>query len=256
MKKAWWKWILLTLIVIALILLGVPIMLNCALGHNTPCEFEVVGTEVNWLDFWGAYIGAIIGGLITLIPMKRETDRNALNIMINNQENYIKELKSQLGNNICNLNFKSIGDFELPIPKNNKGIDKNKTDIIIKQLNDYQDNARTRLDTWNIIYPEDSGVMGDFNKAYRECVEEYDADVKSMQENLHGLRNSENRETEEYYKGQIIDFRNKLAEHQKVQREKMLEKAKKWLKEEQDELTELRNQLKSFYPRIKLKNNQ
>ena len=182
--------------------------------------------------------------------MKRETDRNALNIMINNHENYIKELKSQLGNNICNFNFKSIGDFELPISKNNKGIDKNKTDIIIKQLNNYQDNVRTRLDAWNIIYPEDSGVMGDFNKAYKECVEEYDTDVQSMKKNLHRLKNSENKEAEEYYIGQIIDFRNKLLEHQKSHREKMLEVAKKWLEKEQEEVTNLRNQLKSFYPKL------
>ena len=112
-KKLW-----ITLIILALI---IPVILNIIIASTNPLDsINIAGTEEDWVNFWGAYIGAIIGGLITLIPMKRETDRNALNIMINNQENYIKELKSQLGNNICNLNFKPIGDFELPISKNNK----------------------------------------------------------------------------------------------------------------------------------------
>lgn len=259
--KSWLRWvriIILTLIVIVFILLGVPLMLNCALGHNTPCDFEVVGTEVNWLDFWGAYIGAIIGGLITLIPMKRETDRNALNIMINNHENYIKELKSQLRNNICNIKFKPIGDFDLPIKSNNQSIDKNRVDDIIRGLNDTLDSAKHQLDSWCIIYSEETGKTENFKKAYKECIDEFENDIKEITVRLGEILNDDER----YKRGQkedwtlwIIAFRKKLKEHQETHRQTMLKAAQDWLKGEQKELDKLRNQLIAFYPRIKSKNN-
>ena len=259
--KPWLRWvriIILILIVIVFILLVVPVLLNCALGHNTPCDFEVVGTEVNWLDFWGAYIGAIIGGLITLIPMKRETDRNALNIMINNHENYIKELKSQLGNNICNLNFKPIGDFELPIKENNKSIDKNRIDDIIRGLNETCDSVKNQLDSWCIIYSEETGNAGNFKNAYMKCVDEYEKDVKEVTDRLEEILNDNEKDIREQKKDcaiWIITFREKLKKQQESHRQIMLKAAQDWLKEEQKELDKLRNQLIAFYPRIKSKNN-
>lgn len=258
MKKAWWKCIIqivLTLIVIAFTLLGVPIILNCVLGHNTPYDFEVVGTEVNWLDFWGAYIGAIIGGLITLIPMKRETDRNALNIMIYNQENYIKELKSKLKNNICNIKFKPIGDFELPIKGNNQSIDKNRIDDIIRELNDTLDSVKNQLDSWCIIYSDETGKTENFKNTYKECVDEFENDIKEITVRLEEILNGER--DKRVHKGDwtlwIIAFRKKLKEHQEEHRQTMLKAAQDWLKEEQKKLDELRNQLIAFYPQIKLK---
>lgn len=256
MKNSWRKCIIfiLTPIAIAVILLGIPVVLNCALGHNTPCGVEVIGTEVNWLNFWGAYISAIIGGLITLIPMKRETDRNALNIMINNQENYIKELKSQLGNHICNLNFKPIGDFDLPIKGNNQSIDKNRVDDIIRGLNDTLNSVKNQLDSWCIIYSEETGKTENFKKAYKECVGEFIEDVKKITDILKDVINKkgrEIREKKEEWTSQIVAFRRELIEHQESHRQAMLNAAQEWLNEEQKELDKLRIQLKAFYPRIK-----
>ncbi len=256
MKNSWLKWtiIISTPIVLAVILLGVPIILNYALGHKVPFNLEVIGTEVNWLNFWGSYISAIIGGLITLIPMKRETDRNALNIMINNQENYIKELKSQLGNHICNLNFKLIGEVELPIMKNNQHIDENRVSDIIQRLNNTSDGVKSQLDSWCIIYSDETGKAGNFKRAYKKCVGEFIEDVKKITDILKDVINNKDKEIKEkkeQWTSQIVAFRKELGEHQESHRQAMLNAAQDWLNEEQKELEKLRNQLKSFYPRIK-----
>ena len=248
-KHSWWTWI-----ISIIILLLCPIALNYILGQYTPWKIEVIGKEDDWLDFWGAYIGAIIGGLITLIPMKRETDRNALNIMINNQENYIKELKSQLGNHICNLSFKPIGDVELPITKNNLYIDENRVNDIIQRLNNTSDSVKSQLDSWCIIYPEETGKAGNFKNAYKECVNEFGEDVKNITDILKDVINDKERnigEKKENWTREIVAFRKKLEEHQESHRQTMLKAAQDWLKEEQGKLIEFRNQLKSFYPRIK-----
>lgn len=252
-KHSWWTWI-----ISIIILLLCPIALNYILGQYTPWNIEVIGKEDDWLDFWGAYIGAIIGGLITLIPMKRETDRNALNIMINNQENYIKELKSQLGNHICNLSFKPIGDVELPITKNNLYIDENRVNDIIQRLNNTNYSVKSQLDSWCIIYSEETGKAGNFKNAYMKCVDEYEKDVKEVTDRLEEVLNDNERDIREQKKDWtmwIIDFREKLKEQQESHRQIMLKAAQDWLKEEQKELDKLRNQLIAFYPRIISKNN-
>ena len=190
--------------------------------------------------------------------MKRETDRNALNIMINNHENYIKELKSQLGNNICNLNFKPIGDFELPIKENNKSIDKNRIDDIIRGLNETCDSVKNQLDSWCIIYSEETGNAGNFKNAYMKCVDEYEKDVKEVTDRLEEILNDNEKDIREQKKDcaiWIITFREKLKKQQESHRQIMLKAAQDWLKEEQKELDKLRNQLIAFYPRIKSKNN-
>ena len=107
MKRKLW----IILIILALI---VPIILNIIIGSTNPLDsIKIVGTEVDWLGFYGAYIGALVGALITLYAMFRESKNNALNIMINNQENLIKDLREQLSARISTLTFSKIGNFAL-----------------------------------------------------------------------------------------------------------------------------------------------
>ena len=134
MKNMWCRRIIL-IVSIFIIPLLCPIALNFVLRQYTPWNIKVVGTEIDWLNFWGTYTGAIIGASITLLAMYRESKRNALNIMINNQENYIKELKQQLENRVGGFSFLPIGNFEIHLSRNNRNIDKKQIDDINTSVN-------------------------------------------------------------------------------------------------------------------------
>ena len=250
MKNTWCKRIILIALIIIILLLC-PIVLNYILGQYTPCNIEVIGTEVNWLDFWGAYIGAIIGALITLLAMGRETNRNALNIMITNQENLIKELKEQLTIRIGELSFESIGNFLLYTSKNNRTVDKRQIDDAIKKLNDYQNRIVSQFNSWAVIYATESNrYIGEFNEAYKSCVYTYEDDVKTMIGKLKELKS----ESDDYrnYNAWLEHFNNStLKIHQENCTDKMFSAVQKWLQFEQDKLNELQKQAKSFFPRIK-----
>ena len=149
----------------------------------------------------------------------------------------------------------------MPIKGNNQSIDKNRVDDIIRGLNDTLDSAKNQLDSWCIIYSEETEKTEkteNFKKAYRECIDEFENDIKEITVRLGEILNDDER----YKRGQkedwtlrIIAFRKKLKEHQEAHRQTMLKAVHDWLKEEQKELDELRNQLIAFYPRIKSKNN-
>ena len=69
MKNRWW------IIIIIIFALITPVILNITIGSKNPLDsIKVVGTEVDWLGFYGSYIGALIGALITLYAMFRESE--------------------------------------------------------------------------------------------------------------------------------------------------------------------------------------
>ena len=136
--------------------------------------------------------------------------------------------------------------------------DKNRIDDVIRGLNETCDSIKNQLDSWCIIYSEETGKAGNFKNAYIKCVDEYEKDVKEVTDRLEEILNDNERDIREQKKDWtmwIIAFREKLKEHQEAHRQTMLKAVHDWLKEEQKELDELRNQLIAFYPRIKSKNN-
>ena len=246
MKNTWCKRII-RIVSIFIILLLCPIVLNYILRRYTPWNIKVIGTEVDWLDFWGTYIGAIIGASITLFAMYRESKRNALNIMINNQENYIKELKQQLENRVGGFSFLPIGNFEVHLSRNNRNVDKKQIDDIIKTLNDYYDRVLTQFNAWGVVYSSEDAAMKKFNDAYVRCVNTYQDVVLTMINQLEKLKLSGNIDN---FNDWLNGFRDNLKQHQVDKTYDMFDATHEWLKIEKEKLDTMRKQLKSFFPKI------
>lgn len=230
-----------------LILLFCPILLNFILRQYTPWNIKIIGTEIDWLNFWGTYIGAIIGASITLLAMYRESKRNALNIMINNQENYIKELKQQLENRVGGFSFLPIGNFEIHLSRNNRNIDKKQIDDIIKTLNDYYDRVLTQFNAWGVIYSSEDVAMKKFNDTYVRCVNTYQDVVLTMINQLEKLKLNGNIDD---FNDWLNRFRDNLKQHQEDKTYDMFDATHEWLKIEKEKLDTMRKQLKSFFPKI------
>ena len=68
--------------IICFIILGIivlPIIINYVLMLPVPFNFPIIGSNVDWLSYWGTYIGGIIGAsasflilYLTLLHNKNE----------------------------------------------------------------------------------------------------------------------------------------------------------------------------------------
>ncbi len=244
-KKLW-----IILIIFALI---TPIILNIIIGSTNPLDsIRVVGAEDDWLGFYGAYIGALVGALITLYAMFRESKNNALNIMISNQENLIKDLRERLSERIGAFLFGDIGYVALITTK--QDYDLNVKDIVevIIELNGRANHITGQCNAWGVIYKSDSRkIVQKFNAAYIDCRDAYNNDVKKLTTQLNELR-PDIRENVSQFNIWLTDFiKNTLMEHQQTYTKQMLDIANEWLQTEQDKLDNLRNQL--YSPKIGIK---
>ena len=240
-KKLW-----IILIILALV---TPIILNIIIGSTNPLDIiNIAGTEEDWVDFWGAYIGALIGALITLYAMFRESKNNALNLMIRNQENFIKDLREQLSARISTLTFSKIGNFALYTTKENLPIDKSQIDSALKELNDYHTKATQEYNAWGTMYADDKRkIVKQFNDAYLECITQYHNDINTISRKLYDLKNPNScKDFNEWLKV----FCDDLSEHQQKFVKELFRIAIIWLQSEKDKLDNLQKQLQSFGIRI------
>lgn len=79
-KKYWW---------VPVILLVVPLLLNFLL--LIPTSFKVVGTDTDWLSFWGGYLGAILSAMVAFYVLSKQLaqnqEQNEINRTLNKEEN-------------------------------------------------------------------------------------------------------------------------------------------------------------------------
>ena len=237
------------LVIIIILALITPIILNIIIGSTNPLDsIKIVGKEDDWLGFYGAYIGAIVGALITLYAMFRESKNNALNLMISNQENFIKDLREQLSARISTLTFSKIGNFSLYTTKENMPIDKSQIDRALKELNDYHSKATQEYNAWGVMYADDKReIVKQFNDVYLECITQYHNDINTISRKLYDLKNSN---SEADFNEWLKVFCYDLSEHQQKFVKELFRIATIWLQSEKDKLENLQKQLQSSGIRI------
>ena len=71
----------------AILIIGLPILINFILGIYTPYDLYVVGEAENWLGFYGSYIGAIIASGVAYVILWHTIE--------DNKKSAIRELKKE-----------------------------------------------------------------------------------------------------------------------------------------------------------------
>lgn len=68
------------ILVLFLSLLIVPIICNLIVGTTNVTNIEVVGTNVDWLGFYGSYIGSVIAALTSFYVLMKQLEQSERNI--------------------------------------------------------------------------------------------------------------------------------------------------------------------------------
>ena len=94
-----------TLIFIILGILIIPIIINYVLLIPIPFNFSIIGSNVDWLSFWGTYIGGILGAFASFIILYLTLRHNRNEAEIERKSNQLLQLKKDLAERLSDVNF-------------------------------------------------------------------------------------------------------------------------------------------------------
>ena len=154
-------------VIIIVCLLLLPIVTNYIANTVLPVENDIVaGDESDWVGFFGSYLGAVLGAMVTLFVVWREGKVNTLNIMIQKKERSIEDLRAQYAERLNAFDFCYLGSISL---QGGFLTSETTTDYLIV-LNEKHQNATSLYNAWSILL---SDKYADYNSVYSTCYDKY-----------------------------------------------------------------------------------
>ena len=229
-------------IIVSVILL--PVLINFLASFTLPIEKDVVaGEEGDWVAFFGSYVGALIGAVVTLFVVYREMKCNALNIMIHNQKTHIDELSRIFVKNISSVNFVYLGSEISLIPLDELRM---VSDYVLIKLNERHMNATQIYNTWVILFQE---RMSEYEKLYKDCLEQYMSDINEVTKNVRELKSRDI--TAEEFSTWATKFNYKMSQHKEEYLQSLADESNKVLKYEKEKLQRMEAQQSKLIPNLK-----
>lgn len=229
-------------IIVSVILL--PALINFLASFTLPIEKDVVaGEEGDWVAFFGSYVGALIGAVVTLFVVYREMKCNALNIMIQNQKTHIDELSRIFVKNISSVNFVYLGSEISLIPLDELRM---VSDYVLIKLNEKHMNATQIYNTWVILFQE---RMSEYEKLYKDCLEQYMSDINEVTKNVRELKSRDI--TAEEFATWATKFNYKISQHKEKYLQSLADESNKVLKYEKEKLQRMEAQQSKLIPNLK-----
>lgn len=231
-------------IIVAILFFVVPIVLNVIIGAPNPLSnIDIVGNDVDWLAFYGAYIGGVLSAIIGFLTMWQSSRHNTLNIMIHKQETYIKELSHHLALRIAEFNFWNIANAAL---YTDAELLKNKS-VIQNELNAELKTITEHYNAWGLFF-SDSGKneIKEFNSAYNRCVLKYQEDADDVTREIAKVNNPADVIE---FKDWLKSFCSTLDEDKKYVLD-LMDKGKEIIQLENEILAKLSKENKKIFPQI------
>lgn len=90
------------------IILGIiflPIIINYVLMLPTPFNFPIIGSNVDWLSFWGTYLGGIIGAFVSFTILYLTLLHNKKEAEIERGNDRLLQLKKELSERLSDIDY-------------------------------------------------------------------------------------------------------------------------------------------------------
>lgn len=250
MKKKIW---IVLIIILALI---TPIILNIIIGSTNPLDsIRVVGTEDAWLGFYGSYIGGVLTAVIAFMTMWQSSKHNTLNIMIQQQEAYIKEMNNTLAERISKLDFWYIGSISLHTHEEEEEKFYMRVPSEIDKLNDLSKDISRLYNAYGMLHSQTKNIAEkDFNEFYETCVRQYKKRVDEMTIMLatvqNGRKTAQHSEIYQSFRSELADFNLKLIDDKEHYTQVLFKKANSIIQAEEKKLEKLNREKKKMFPKI------
>lgn len=243
-----------TLIIILVLI--TPIILNIIIGSTNPLDsIRVVGTEVNWLGFYGSYIGGVLSVTVAFITMWQSSKHNTLNILIPQQEAHIKELNSALSERISKLDFAYIGSISLHTPKEESEEFYQKIPKVLDELNELSKETSRLYNSYGLLHSQTQNTdEKDLNEFYETCVNQYKKRIDEMTIMLvtvqNGRTTAQHSDIYQSFRSKLAGFNIELGEDKTKYTQILFKKANSIIKAEEKKLEKLNREKKKIFPKI------
>ena len=250
MKNRWW------IIIIIILALITPVILNIIIGSTNPLDsIKVVGTEVDWLVFYGSYIGGVLSAVVAFMTMWQTSKHNTLNVMIPQQEAHIKELNSALSERISKLDFVYIGSISLHTPKEESEEFYQKIPKVLDELNELSKDTSRLFNSYGLLHSQTQNAdEKDLNEFYETCVKQYKKRVDEMTIMLttvqNGRKTAQHSEIYQSFRSDLADFNIELGKDKTQYTQVLFKKANLIIQAEEKKLEKLNREKKKMFPKI------
>ena len=245
------KWLFIVVIVLAI----TPIAVNIMLGATNPFDIGIVGNNVDWLSFYGSYLGGVIAAIIAFVTMWQTSKHNTLNVMIPQQEAHIKELNSALSERISKLDFAYIGSISLHTPKEESEEFYQKIPKVLDELNELSKEASRLFNSYGLLHSQTQNAdEKDLNEFYETCVKQYKKRVDEMTIMLatvqNGRKTAQHSEIYQSFRSDLTDFNIELGKDKTQYTQVLFKKANSIIQAEEKKLEKLNREKKKMFPKI------
>ena len=248
------NYIILSLIAV----LAIPFLLNIILGAPNPLpNIDIVGDSTHWLAFYGSYIGGILATFIGLFTIYCQSKHNALNIMIQEQRNFIEKLNLDLANLVSSVEFWYLGSVSLDVV----GIKTKQEDICSKlesikkthlhKLNELHRNATNKGNQWELTYlKREDAYIGDLSEKFLTCYKQYTKDIDQL---IYNLSTATPNNIDGLYIF-LTQFNKDIKNHTDLFQQPLYDAAKAWVAHEENKLRAMKKEQKKMLPNLDIAN--
>lgn len=233
-----------------------PILLNILLNKQNPLSsIEVIGGPMEWLSFYGSFLGGVLATIVGLLTIYCESRRNALNIMIHEQYAFVEKLRFELADIVSSFDYWYLGSISLNISnKSNKeayDIICNTQSEYLNRLNHIYREVTQKGNAFGLIFSKRSEAhINGFISSYQACYKAYGEDIDKMTKLISEIKTPDDIPM-------LVDSLNKFNNRSKDQNDnlnnKLFKDAQQWIKIEEDVLKLMKSEQNKLCPKISFK---
>lgn len=229
------KTICTAIIATLLVLLLIPLVINLLI--QSPSIIPTVGTPIDWLTFWGCYLGGIFSALIGFVTLYYSSKKQKLQLQINYKQMELSTLRAKLADCISIFDYSRICAATLYIN------DPAKYDNILAELNEYNNLICSVGNSWGVLYAHknNTDAQQNFKEQYEKCIKFFAKDITNIEICIYKLKDGQPNIEQPLY-NQIVEItghENEASKELKI----LFSYAQDWIAEFEEEIEQLKNKL-------------
>lgn len=169
------------IVFIILIPLGINFIIQC------PAWFPIIGTSVDWLAFWGCYLGGVSAAWVGFATLYYSARRQKIELLIQYKQMELRDLSTKLSESVSAFDYSRLCAIVLYLDESSK------YNEIIADLEQYDHSLVEKSNSLGLLYAnkyETTSPISRFMQCYGECTEIFNTNITQLNIQIAALRDT------------------------------------------------------------------